>query len=196
MGKMEKRVDLRSEFNRMRRRLLKENNIEHLICARCGEWRHSTHLHHMKALVEGGTNDVENLIPLCGSCHREWDEWDNGQVDFGVFLITPKIQDIRKVFFGRIAISAQSLRLTRAMRECVYSQQWDEVCHEGEDEYRVEYKRQNEIFNTYPYSDAQKMLEVYGDVGTPVVLEDFDLLRSGEDLAEMLKLRVACRQPI
>ena len=183
----------REEFQKFRRKLLKENNIEHLICARCGEWLHSTHLHHVVELSSGGTNTVENLIPLCPECHTEWDVWDNGVFDFGTFLITPKVREVRKVFFGRIAISKQSIQLVRIVRTCVQSQRWAELYKEGEDneDYRSEYRRQNEIFSAYPYSDTQKMLELYGDVGTPLVLEELSMLQMDGRLLNELKSKVA-----
>ena len=70
-----KQRDQRAEFNKYRRKLLKENDIEHLICARCGEFRCSIHLHHIKELVYGGANEASNLVPLCYECHHEWDIW-------------------------------------------------------------------------------------------------------------------------
>lgn len=183
----------REEFQKFRRKLLKENNIEHLICARCGEWRHSVHLHHMVELVDGGTNTVDNLIPLCFRCHGEWDMWDNNEFDFGQFLITPKTQEIRKVFFGRLAMSAQSLYLMRAARSGVYSQEWSDMYFDGEDDtdYMCEYRRQNAIFNTYPYSDTHQMMERYGQINAPVVLEDLSLIGSEGALLSEIKSRVA-----
>lgn len=166
--------DPRSEFNKFRRKLLKEHNIEHLICARCGEWRCSVHLHHIKEIVYGGDNKIENLIPLCCRCHGEWDCWNDGEFDFGTFLLTPPISAIKKVFFGKMAMSKHSLMTFRAMLPPLYSAVWAEMYHDGEDcgQYMGELFRQNEIFNAYPYSDTFKMFELYGDINTPVVLED------------------------
>ena len=39
------------------------------ICKREGRFTDATEVHHIKPLSEGGTNDVENLMPLCKSCH-------------------------------------------------------------------------------------------------------------------------------
>lgn len=34
------------------------------------------HIHHKKALIDGGTNEDSNLIVLCGPCHYEYHEFD------------------------------------------------------------------------------------------------------------------------
>jgi hypothetical protein len=177
----------REEFAKFRRKLLKENHIEHLICARCGEWRHSVHLHHIKELVHGGTNDAENLIPLCHVCHNEWDYWDGGEFDFGTFLLTPPIHYIRKAFFGKVAISKHSLMMYRAMQRPMRSNDWAEMYCDGEDceQYRVEWERQNAIFNAYPYSDIFEMFRLYGDVNTPVVLEDLASVKDDATLNDL-----------
>ena len=31
-------------------------------------------IHHRKALIDGGTNDTDNLVVLCPECHKEWHE--------------------------------------------------------------------------------------------------------------------------
>ena len=164
----------RKEFRKFRTKLLKENEIEHLICARCGEWRVSIHLHHIIEVVHGGKNEASNLIPLCYKCHNEWDYWNDGEFNFGTFLLTPRLQDIRKIYFGRIAISRRSLEMCRALWECCRSQDWAAQFHDGvdDDQYRYEFRRQNEVFNQYPYSDVNKMFELYGEISPPVVLEN------------------------
>ena len=39
------------------------------MCKREGRYTDATEVHHIKPLSEGGTNDFENLMPLCKSCH-------------------------------------------------------------------------------------------------------------------------------
>ena len=177
----------REEFAKFRRKLLKEQNIEHPICARCGEWRRSVHLHHIKELVHGGTNDVENLIPLCHVCHSEWDFWDDGMFDFGTFLLTPPIQYIRKVFFGKVAMSEHSLMMYRASQRIMRSLDWAEMYHDGEDDdqYTIEWKRQNAIFNAYPYSDFFEMFRLYGCVNKPIVMEDLAAVKDDATLNDL-----------
>ena len=60
----------RKSFQPIRNRFLKE----HPTCARCGAA--AQEVHHIKALVFGGTNDEENLSPLCKSCHKEFDVFE------------------------------------------------------------------------------------------------------------------------
>jgi len=188
--------DLRSEFNKFRRKLLKENNIEHLICARCGEWRVSVHLHHLKELVYGGKNETKNLVPLCHRCHYEWDYWGNGDFNFGTFLLTPPIWGIRDAFFGKMAISKHSLMLYRATQRTMRSVEYAAMYHDGEndDQYEEEWGRQNRIFNTYPYSNMTEMFNRYGEVSTPLVLEDLAMVNSDGVLLNHVKSKYEAQQ--
>jgi len=45
----------------------------------CGRTRF-LEVHHIVARQQGGTNQLENLITLCGSCHRLWHEQNGGKV--------------------------------------------------------------------------------------------------------------------
>ena len=181
----------REEFQKFRRKLLRENGIEHLICARCGEWRISVHLHHITELVHGGTNDTENLIPLCYECHHEWDVWDDGEFDFGTFLLTPKLRDIRKIYFGKLAISTHSMLMCHVTQNCIRSTEWANMYCDGEDDYEYieEYRRQNDLFSKYPYSDTKRMFELFGNVNPPLVLEDLTQVRVDDALLDSLHTR-------
>lgn len=182
-------MDTRTEFERkIRRQILKENNIKHLICARCGNYHGSIHLHHIKEIVYGGTNDVENLIPLCSCCHHEWDDWGEVGIPFGTFLLTPKLTAIAKLFAGGIALSQSSLGLARSAALFGSSCSWNEEKDaDATSDYHDELARQNKIFNTFPYSDQKKMFDLYGDVKTPVAMEDV-LGRAVPDDAAVLRL--------
>jgi 5-methylcytosine-specific restriction endonuclease McrA len=52
---------IRKEFNRVRRAYFKENPK---VCSRCCRYYESMHLHHKIAVIDGGTNNLSNLIPL------------------------------------------------------------------------------------------------------------------------------------
>lgn len=39
------------------------------MCKRQGKYTLATEVHHIKAMVDGGTSEFENLMPLCKSCH-------------------------------------------------------------------------------------------------------------------------------
>jgi hypothetical protein len=39
-------------------------------CQECENY--ATELHHIIAVEDGGTDDIENLMPLCKECHREY----------------------------------------------------------------------------------------------------------------------------
>ena len=41
------------------------------MCKRQGKYTAANEVHHVKPLADGGTNDFENLMPLCKSCHSK-----------------------------------------------------------------------------------------------------------------------------
>jgi hypothetical protein len=43
-------------------------------------------VHHVTALADGGADDPENCITLCGGCHAEWHAIEGPQADFDGFL--------------------------------------------------------------------------------------------------------------
>lgn len=87
---MSKNHPLRQEFDRIiRKRYFKEHKQ---ICARCGTFK-GINLHHKIALGDGGTNDYENLIPLCRICHFEWHEIE-GFISFEEYMELPNIIEI------------------------------------------------------------------------------------------------------
>ena len=40
-------------------------------CVRCGNTT-ALHLHHIVAVLDGGTNEHDNIMTLCARCHDEW----------------------------------------------------------------------------------------------------------------------------
>ena len=55
-------------WRKLRARFLKQNPL----CEQCrlnGQYTLATEVHHIKPLADGGTNDEQNLMPLCKSCH-------------------------------------------------------------------------------------------------------------------------------
>ncbi len=52
------------------------------------------HVHHIHALMDGGTDDLENLILLCWACHREWEIVEAGtNIVFSDWLRAPTVVD-------------------------------------------------------------------------------------------------------
>ena len=45
------------------------NNLPHK-CANCGS-TDNLYLHHIVPLTLGGTNNLSNIVPLCGNCHSK-----------------------------------------------------------------------------------------------------------------------------
>lgn len=40
-------------------------------CAEAGRFVKAVMVHHVKPITDGGTNDAENLMSLCASCHEK-----------------------------------------------------------------------------------------------------------------------------
>ncbi|HHT7044711.1 HNH endonuclease signature motif containing protein [Bacillus paranthracis] len=80
--------ELRQEFRNISQLYWKQEG-NHKICERCCSTV-DIHLHHKTALNLGGTNDIDNLIPLCGECHREYHRHFEGVKSTEYFMSTPK----------------------------------------------------------------------------------------------------------
>jgi hypothetical protein len=150
---------------------MKNNGWKGFICARCGRFSKSVHLHHIQELVHGGENIPENLIPLCGDCHRELDFYpDNYPLE--QFLVTMpgmilSLSTEMATFKGAelfstrrwMALCASTYRavnLVKAGRE-LESEGWTA------NDFMY---AQNIFFCKYPYSDerwrSEQLKQVYG----------------------------------
>ena len=67
------RNEYERQFNANRKIVLVLDNNK---CRECGSTE-GLHVHHIKERCKGGTNDINNLITLCGSCHREKHKGEN-----------------------------------------------------------------------------------------------------------------------
>ena len=56
------------KWRKLRTRFLNSHPLCEM-CYRQGRYTAATEVHHIKPLSEGGTNDLNNLMPLCKSCH-------------------------------------------------------------------------------------------------------------------------------
>jgi 5-methylcytosine-specific restriction endonuclease McrA len=54
------------EFLEARTAVLKRDGYR---CVNCGQTGTELHVHHIIPRSEGGTNDLSNLVTLCGKCH-------------------------------------------------------------------------------------------------------------------------------
>lgn len=55
-----------TEFKKARREMIERKTK----CRECEDY--ATELHHIIAVEDGGTDDIENLMPLCEKCHKEY----------------------------------------------------------------------------------------------------------------------------
>ena len=53
------------EFKKARREMIERRTK----CHECEDY--ATELHHIIAVEDGGTDDIENLMPLCKECHMD-----------------------------------------------------------------------------------------------------------------------------
>jgi len=54
------------EFKKAKREMIERRTK----CHECEDY--ATELHHIIAVEDGGTDDIENLMPLCKECHKEY----------------------------------------------------------------------------------------------------------------------------
>lgn len=169
----------RQEFAKKRKALLAQTASGQFICARCGRFSKSVNLHHITELIDGGSNDNRNLIPLCEDCHIEWDTCADVGMVFGEFLVSlPSMtwqmvamtgllrspHSIGKALAGvyKMQFTGGALRFTAIKKQNrVYFDYWDEL------------KRQNEMFPSYPYSNHDKMIKLYGSMYETLSQESF-----------------------
>jgi 5-methylcytosine-specific restriction protein A len=87
-------TQMRKEFaGKVKRQYFKENAK---MCGRCGDYR-GIHLHHKVALCDGGTNEYDNLIPLCSLCHHDWHRALEGNISFDEFLQLPNVYEMATI---------------------------------------------------------------------------------------------------
>lgn len=80
----------RKEFARFRRQLMKEHCFPGLICMRCGHFSKSGgHLHHVIPIIKGGKTGLDNLVPLCHSCHDDVHRFNHDVLSLKDFVCIP-----------------------------------------------------------------------------------------------------------
>lgn len=151
-------TERRKEFNKVRSHILREHNWKTLICARCGRESPSIHFHHINPIADGGTDEPENLIPLCHDCHKEWDTYEAIGVDFGAFLTTLPIHCFASMYYlGAFRPTFQVDLKTVYLLQFT----WRSI-KRGDGSFWKDFEEQNKFFCQYPYSDPVKMLKLYG----------------------------------
>jgi hypothetical protein len=58
--------EISTEFKKARREMIERKTK----CHECEDY--ATDLHHIIGVEDGGTDDIENLMPLCKKCHKEY----------------------------------------------------------------------------------------------------------------------------
>lgn len=165
--------DKRAEFTKLRRMWMKEHGWKGFVCARCGRFSKSAHLHHIQELIYGGENTPDNLIPLCSDCHHELDFYSK-DYPFEQFLVTmpsavlPLTHEMT-TFEGAELFPTRSwlgfcASVYRAVNLAKTSSALEDMDMLASD---LLYE-QNEFFSKYPYSDedwrAKQLRATYGNL--------------------------------
>ena len=80
--------ELRKEFNsKIKRKYIDTHTPQCKKCMRFHKWGNNVmEVHHIKALIDGGTNDEENLVTLCCVCHAEWHQHQEYRMTFSEWM--------------------------------------------------------------------------------------------------------------
>ena len=81
-------LELRKEFNsKIKPKYIDSHTPQCQKCMRFSPWKKSVmEVHHKHALIDGGTNDIENLITLCHDCHEEWHKHEDTGIPFSEWM--------------------------------------------------------------------------------------------------------------
>ncbi len=79
-------------------------------CKKCGRTDH-VQIHHVRARVDGGTDELSNLCPLCVVCHEEWHACETATVvSFDQWLELPPYAVLLAVWRAINAIDNDTCR--------------------------------------------------------------------------------------
>lgn len=85
----------RQAFDKATKKAVMER--DEFCCRKC--WRRNyLNIHHINMVVDGGANEVDNLIVLCEICHAERHQIRN--IDFTRWLDTPPFQYLVVLFMN------------------------------------------------------------------------------------------------
>ena len=159
--------ETRREFTKLRKQIIEKNRISDFICARCGYSSPSVHLHHITELIDDGRNTLSNLIPLCEGCHKEWDLYIDDDITFGEFLISPPACAILHMikFGGRMASTRSTRQYYGWFSTNIIEMSGTRYLERHNcsvEDFHNEFRRQNDIFSAFPYSDRKKMIALHG----------------------------------
>ena len=188
-------TEMRKEFAKYRGKLLRQTERQQFICARCGRYGSGIHIHHIKELVDGGENGNSNLIPLCGTCHDEWDYAADTGMSFGEFLVSLPVTSWLLITKSGLWKSPYSVGKTLSnLYVCQFVGQAIKYNEDNPFAYWDELEHQNEMFPAYPYSDHEKMIKLYGDFyRTSESEEEFSQFadKAFDEIREKLKMEPA-----
>lgn len=79
---MTRKVAQSAEFRKARRAAFARDDHA---CVKCGS-SEDLHAHHIQPRDQDGSDEVDNLMTLCGGCHLEWELFVAGNTDLDAWL--------------------------------------------------------------------------------------------------------------
>jgi len=150
--------EISKEFNKARREMIERRTK----CHECEDY--ATELHHIIAVEDGGTDDIENLMPLCKECHKEYtSEQTNERNKMWVALNTDDNGEVTAQYkgdqevvpMGKIKIGTEGK--TTQTDKIHYQYEWIvtvEIPATTERESKEKLKKfKSELFNRYAVTD-------------------------------------------
>jgi hypothetical protein len=148
--------EISAKFKKARRDMLERKTK----CHECENY--ATELHHIMAVEDGGTDDIENLMPLCKECHKEYTSeqtserneiWVDLKIDDNGEVTAQCKGDQEIVTLGKI----ESEGTTTAKNKIHYQYEWVvtvEIPATTERESKEKLKKfKSELFNRYGVTD-------------------------------------------
>lgn len=103
----------------LRRRVLEKRPN----CQRCAV-RPSSEVHHITAVVNGGSDDDDNLLALCSECHREIEQYGFASVE--EFMKTPPYAFVIVAVRNRLPVNA-AVEAMEDARKAVFQERKDNI---------------------------------------------------------------------
>ena len=115
-------LQLREEFNSIVKPNYRETHTPQCRkCMRFHKWGNSImEVHHIKSLIDGGTNDEDNLVTLCFECHEEWHRRECQEITFNDWM-----QEVPTYVYSAIGLGKDQY-LKKAML-CNIDEMWPAI---------------------------------------------------------------------
>lgn len=102
--------------SKLRKEVISRDNYR---CVKCFRAK-SLAVHHVIPLVDGGTDELNNLIALCRACHAEWHALEIvSLLSFDLWLKTPPAPVMLRIWHNIDETDASNITLTQWKRATI-----------------------------------------------------------------------------